>query len=274
MTQIMSVLMEEVHYAAAVMKFRLSNGRNHQSAKVLVNGSPKSGTTWMLKLIASLPGYNGVGNFDRQIKKYRTVLPGDVVHGHDWYTPELAQILTQEGIRVILMLRDPRDQLISRMFHVKRSTQHAWHERMKPMSNDEALMQCIIGGKGLPSTDTMIRLAQTWIDNEADILCVRYEDMLAEPVQNFRKVLSYLGIENAHYLAEVIVERNRFERLSVGRRIWQSGRKPGEAKHDSHFRKGIAGDWKNHLNADHIERFKEIAGQQLIDLGYEKDFEW
>ncbi len=265
---------EEIKFNWVGFQYQMGQGRRIPPAKVLVNGSPKSGTTWMLKMIMSIPGFQGVGNFQRDIKRYHTVKPGDVVHGHDLFSPELKTILKDEDIRVILMIRDPRDQLISRMFHVKRSDNHAWHGRMKDMSNDEALMLCIEGREGLPGMDMMIQLAQSWIDNDVEMLCLKYEELLADPIDQFGRVLPYLGIQDDGALAEVIVERNRFERLSVGKRIWQMGRKPGDEKTTSHFRKGIKGDWKNYLNADHVRKFKEVAGEQLIALGYEKDLDW
>ena len=40
------------------------------------------------------------------------------------------------------------------------------------------------------------------------------------------------------------------------------------------FRKGQIGSWKDHFELRHKEAFKKIAGQLLIDLGYEKDFNW
>lgn len=271
--QLFTVAGEELHYGLVRLRYQLANGQTSR-AKVLVNGSPKSGTTWMLKMIASIPGYHDVGNFDGVFEKYHTVQPGDVVHGHDWYVPELKTILLEEGIKVILMIRDPRDQLVSRMFHIKRSPVHKWHERMKDLSNDEALMMCIEGREGgLPGTDRMIKLAQTWMEGNAEALIIKYEELLADPLGHFKQVLAYLGIPNKADLAETIVERNRFERLSAGKRIWQT-RKPGQEKKDSHFRKGITGDWKNYLTEAHIKRFKEVAGEQLIQLGYEKDLNW
>lgn len=271
--QLLTVAGEEVSYGMSRLRYQLANATIPR-AKVLVNGSPKSGTTWMLKMIASIPGYRDVGNFDGVFEKYHTVKAGDVVHGHDWYVPELKTILLQEGIKVVLMIRDPRDQLVSRMFHIKRSPVHKWHERMKGLSNDEALMMCIEGREGgLPGTDRMIKLAQTWIEGNADTLFIKYEELLADPLTHFKQVLAYLGIPDKTNLADTIVERNRFERLSAGKRIWQT-RKPGEEKKDSHFRKGITGDWKNYLTPAHIQRFKEVAGEQLIQLGYEQDLNW
>lgn len=265
---------EEIKYNLIYLRQQMA-GANYERAKVLVNGSPKSGTTWMLKMIASLPGYEIVGNFDGDTQRYHSVEPGHVVHGHDWYTPELNDILARNGIKVILMVRDPRDQLVSRMFHVKRSPKHRWHERIQNMSLDEALMVCIEGREGLPGTRTMINLAQSWLHQETAVLCVKYEELLADSVGYFSQALRYIGVtKNVNALSEVIVARNRFERLSMGRRIWQNGRKPGEENAQSHFRKGITGDWKNYMKPAHIEKFKEVAGQQLIELGYEKDFNW
>lgn len=272
--RLINVAGEELKYNFVYLRQQMAEAGQNR-AKVLVNGSPKSGTTWMLKMVASLPGYEIVGNFDRDISRYHSVQPGDVIHGHDWYTPELAGILTQNGIKVILMVRDPRDQLISRMFHVKRSPKHVWHDRIQSMSLDEALTVCIEGRDGLPGTNTMIHLAQSWLDSDAKVLCVKYEELLADSVLHFAQALRYIGIhKNVDTLADVIVDRNRFERLSMGRRIWQNGRKPGEENANSHFRKGITGDWKNYMKPAHIELFKEVAGQQLIDLGYETDLNW
>ena len=40
------------------------------------------------------------------------------------------------------------------------------------------------------------------------------------------------------------------------------------------FHKGQIGAWKTEFTENHKKLFKEIAGQLLIDLGYEKDYNW
>ena len=42
----------------------------------------------------------------------------------------------------------------------------------------------------------------------------------------------------------------------------------------SAFRMGQIGSWKTTFNQRQKEEFKKVAGQLLIDLGYEKDFDW
>jgi len=40
------------------------------------------------------------------------------------------------------------------------------------------------------------------------------------------------------------------------------------------FRKRNTGDWKVHFNESLRKLFKQVAGELLIDLGYEEDFNW
>jgi hypothetical protein len=228
----------------------------------------------MFKLITSLPRYQGIGNFHGDKARYNMVRPGEVVHGHDWYTPELAQILSANGIRVVLLLRDPRDQLISRVFHVRRDLNHPWHTRLEAVDLDEALMACIEGREGLAGARAMIELTESWLDQRSDFLLVRYEKLLGDPQGEFRRCLDYLGIEISTALLDDIVARSQFERMASGKRFWKATRKPGQADPNSHFRKGVVGDWKNYLSEDHIKRFKEVAGDQLIELEYEKNLDW
>ena len=40
------------------------------------------------------------------------------------------------------------------------------------------------------------------------------------------------------------------------------------------FRQGKIGAWKEYFTQEHKDLFKKYAGQLLIDLGYEYDFDW
>ncbi|MFC1922891.1 sulfotransferase [Chloroflexota bacterium] len=206
--------------------------------KVLVNGSPKTGTTWMLKLVNSIPGYHGLGNFRGEIERYRSIRPGEVVHGHDWYTPELARILRDTDIQVVLMMRDPHDQLISRVFHIRRDETHIWHEQLKESSLDKAIKLCIEGGEGLLGTRTMVELTQSWLTNDIEIIVVRYENLIDDPYIELPRVLEYLELNFPEGLITAIIERNQFERLSMGRKFWNKARQRGQADPGSHYRKG------------------------------------
>jgi hypothetical protein len=54
----------------------------------------------------------------------------------------------------------------------------------------------------------------------------------------------------------------------------ESSRKRGQEDSSSRSRKGIVGDWKNVFTEEDKSGFKEIAGDLLIKLGYEKTNDW
>ena len=274
MKRVLDLSSEGIIYSVKSIQYLFLNNRFNKKQKVLVNGSPKTGTTWMLKLVNSIPGYHGLGNFHGEIERYRTIEPGEVVHGHDWYTNELSQILKDKDIKVVLMMRDPRDQLISRVFHIRRDENHIWHEHLKESSLDEAIELCIEGREGLPGTRTMVELSQSWFNSEIEIIVVRYEKLVDDPQIELSKVLEYLEMNLPDGLISAIIKRNQFDRLSRGRKFWDKSRRRGQADPRSHFRKGIVGDWTNYLNESQKILFKEVAGDKLIELGYENDLNW
>jgi hypothetical protein len=58
------------------------------------------------------------------------------------------------------------------------------------------------------------------------------------------------------------LDRFSFQRLAGGRR-------PGEEDPASHYRRGVAGDWRNHLTPRHLVAFRERFGDLPERLGYE-----
>ncbi|NET88578.1 MAG: sulfotransferase [Kamptonema sp. SIO1D9] len=49
---------------------------------------------------------------------------------------------------------------------------------------------------------------------------------------------------------------------------WSGGREKGEEKKTSFFRKGIIGDWKNYFNDSSLKVFQQYSGNLLTELGY------
>jgi Sulfotransferase domain len=96
---------------------------------------------------------------------------------------------------------------------------------------------------------------------------VRYEDLLERPNEEVRRLLGFRGVGTDETLVERCVGSASFEKLS-------KGRERGQEDPSSFYRKGIAGDWKNHFTEEDRRAFKEEAGELLIRLGYEEDLDW
>jgi lipopolysaccharide transport system ATP-binding protein len=63
------------------------------------------------------------------------------------------------------------------------------------------------------------------------------------------------------------VRDTRFERLS-------GGRQPGQEDPAAHFRKGIAGDWRNYFTPRIKDAFKKRFDSLLISGGFETNRAW
>jgi hypothetical protein len=96
---------------------------------------------------------------------------------------------------------------------------------------------------------------------------VRYEDLLERPEEEVGRLLRFLGADDASETVQRCIEKASFE-------SWTKGRERGHEESTAFLRKGVAGDWENVFTERDKEIFKEVAGDLLIKLGYEKDGDW
>ncbi len=94
----------------------------------------------------------------------------------------------------------------------------------------------------------------------------RYEELLADP-SSIRRALTVLAVDDSETAVQHCVAAASFKALS-------GGRAPGQEDRSHFFRKGVAGDWKNHFREEDRAIFKDEAGQGLIELGYEPNDQW
>lgn len=174
------------------------------------------------------------------------------------------QVLEQRGIPYLIMYRDVRDVAVSHVFYVQRTPWHPEHSKYDGLSVEEGLHH--FGTTLLPEFVEWIRSWHTNRDPEQSLV-VQYEDLLADTTATFHEVAHLFALPDDPDTIESIVEAHRFENLS-------GGRSRGEDGDDSFFRKGVSGDWKNHFTPKLKSLYKDVAGQSLIDFGYETDLDW
>ncbi|MEB3280991.1 MAG: sulfotransferase domain-containing protein [Lyngbya sp.] len=148
---------------------------------------------------------------------------------------------------------------------------------------------------------------QEWNYNLPNVLEIKFEEMIANPYNKFLDILQFLDLLDdspyisvksisSYLLGETLnrgmkkINPSSKNTISFNSKIyaWQAlnivyehdfsryarGRKPGQEDVKSHNRKGVAGDWKNHFEAEHKQFFKEKYGSLLVQLGYEKNNDW
>jgi len=256
------------------------HGEDYVHPVLFVAGLPKSGTTWMERMLASYPGYQELmipeaveyevgnrGSHDFELpanlfERLNDILAVLKLHVHG--STHNARVLRDANVPYLIMYRDLRDVAVSHVFYVQRTPWHPEHPVYKGVSVEEGLRH--FGKTLLPEFGDWIR---SWHANRDpdNSLVVRYEDLLADTKAIFRDVVELYELSNDSETVEAIVDAHRFENLS-------GGRTRGEDEEGSFFRKGVSGDWENHFTPSLKELFKEKAGQALIDFGYEEDLDW
>jgi hypothetical protein len=168
--------------------------------------------------------------------------------------------------KYFIVLRDPRDILVSGYYSLKFS-----HVDIPRISEQRKELESITQDDGMFRTmDNLVQpcvdIALSWAKSGAK--WIRYEELLVDDVELLSKALLVdCGLPIKKKTLEDAVLACRFEKFS-------GGRKPGQEDINSHFRKGVAGDWKNQLSPHVKAVFKERFGEALQICGYEKNPDW
>ena len=261
---------------------------------VLCNSFQKSGTHLLVGIVESLPHFHHYGrkaywhylsrarveskkihNPTQVINKLSQCLPGEIFRGHIAADPELLEFFAHHHFKHLFIYRDLRDVAVSHLFGMKkRKAIDTWPARyFYALQSDEERLEFLIKGwpndvqlQGFPHKVDYPNIGERFGENlpwlkDPNCLAIRFEDLVSAETREHthKKIVQYL-----------------LPNLSDGEiRAVLSKMGDGHNAEKSHtFRKGIPGDWRNNFSQKHISLFKELAGQMLIDLGYERDFDW
>ncbi len=196
---------------------------------------------------------------------------GMFVTAHARFHPILRDLMRELQFKQILLLRDPRDVVVSNMFYTKREpgVQHHKYYAEALRSDEERIMATIRGFGQDTLTDhprasirEMFEGYTPWLDDPSTLV-VRFEDLVGPRG----------GGVSERQLDEIRRIGDFVERPLSGEQAQQIARKM-YSKRSLTYRKGIVGDWRNHFTEDHRRIFKQVAGDILIRLGYERDTDW
>ncbi len=258
--------------------------------RVLVTSLPKSGTHLLSAVLAQfpelakfpgnridppppwswLPGGSdtvslGIGHprpVDRaRLRRFLAALnAGSFITGHTPHSPELAADLAELDFRIIAMVRDPRDVVVSKVrFANSLPEGRLDRERLKNESPERQIELATEGyalAAGQDAVDIGARLAKILAWEAEGALVVRFEDLVGEQgggsaerqTETIRAIRAHIGLPDDDAAVERAVERSY-------------GRSPT-------FRKGRSAGWRQHLSEAQAQRVVELAGADMARLGY------
>ena len=186
---------------------------------------------------------------------------------HAQADPKFMNFFKEKKHKVIFLLRDPRDQVLSMLFRVRDGRVFDPLDMSKEFGQltfDEQLDEVITGRRfGFSVTKGMVKNRMDWLKQDPEFVCVlRFENIIGKE-----------GGGTVKKQQAEVRKIAKFLNLKVGEDILNESTKGifGDA---GNFRKGQIGEWKIYFKEEHEQTFKKIFGKELIETGYEKDLNW
>ncbi len=241
---------------------------------VVVATHHKTGTVWMdgvFKAIALDLGVQYV-DFRSQYECLGEALNKPfILLNCDSNFREYSDILKRDDVRILHLVRDPRDVLISAMHYHQKSRESWLHEPIPGYDNVTYQRQL----KALPtkfdryifemehSTAGTLRDVLSWQYDRANCFEARYEDLRQDVhLTYWRKIGAFLGFDETE------------QEISC-RRFWQNSLFGGLSRlGNKHVRSGDVAQWKREFTKDLGCAFLERFPDALLSLKYENSNSW
>ncbi|XP_069840608.1 sulfotransferase 1A1-like isoform X2 [Dendropsophus ebraccatus] len=246
---------------------------------LLIVTYPKSGTTWMSEIL-DLIVHNGDvtktqrGAIFERVPFLEYAVPGmptgtEVLDGRN--SPRvikshlpvhlLPSSFWEKKSKIIYMARNPKDVVVSYYHFYRMAIVHP-----DPGTFEEFIQKFIEGKVAFGSWSDHVK--DWWkIRHQEDILYLFYEDMLEDPKREIRKVMKFIGKDLPEEMVEKIHQRTTFKTMKENSMANYSTIPSSVMDHSvsPFMRKGICGDWKDHLTVAQSELLDDYYKRELSD---------
>jgi hypothetical protein len=241
-------------------------------------GHHKAGSRWLCAILEALARdarmrYGCVSNpkwFDFDLAAYVRQHDIEILAYTNADISYVGQLSAYRGVHVI---RDPRDISVSAYFsHLSSHSDDYWpeltvhRERLSALPQDEGLLLDMEFTRTLRTDGFDLRpfdAMADWDYARPGILEAKFEALVSDPVDGVTRLLAGLGLPVPVDAIARTARAHTFKVLS-------GGREPGAEDPDSHYRRGMPGDWRQHFRQAHKDFFLANYPGLLCKLGYEK----
>lgn len=255
----------------------------HEAPPIFGNSKPKSGSHLLLQI---LNGFTQIMPYQyveadpiRTIEKegrrktkeeildeLKLVPNGVIGWGYVEATTENVSFLTSAGRVNYFIYRDPRDLLVSQVFFATDMHEgHGMHDYYNSLPDISARLKVAITGidrDGIRMVSVKERYEGVfqWLEQK-NVLCLRFEDLINNRNATLNAMLD--EVDKTGYKIPMPREKaleNLIESI--------------QPKKSHTFRAGKTGGWKTYFTEEHKTLFKDIAGDLVVRLRYEKSNDW
>lgn len=184
------------------------------------------------------------------------------------YAENLENILEDNNIKMLYIIRDPRDVLVSHFHHHLRDKSYDGYKLMNLKENDkDRILLSLYGFNHNTNYPTLslkerVNRSKGWyFSRNKNICAIKFEDIIGlegssseeKQIESIQKIENFLNLEKNFLLQQ----KNKIYHQNA-----------------ETFRKGQVKDWINYLSGDLKKNVKDEIGEVLIELGYENDTNW
>ncbi|MCC7417212.1 MAG: sulfotransferase domain-containing protein [Acidobacteria bacterium] len=259
-------------------------------SKILLTSAPKAGTHLLMGALngllelrrrpLTLEPYQP---WQRHAAQLARMAGTRFAWGHLAASPPVLRMAARMDLRVVVMLRDPRDVVISFVDHVCRLKPHVLRAYFESLPDEAAKLRAAIVGApaaacrrdeavvrsgyydgytGFADIGTVLRSYLLW-EQHPRVIFSRFETLVGERGGGTRerqraeiaRIASFLGLQHQDSRIEGICDRLFDQQAAT-------------------FNVGRAGRWRELFDADARAIFEEVAGAELRRLGYADNGAW
>jgi hypothetical protein len=248
--------------------------------RMLIVGYPKSGNTWLTRLTAELLAAPVKGFWKEPLNKeiavegHHRVSDIEVYKGHHAYGAMRRDFNLAD---VVYIVRDVRDVALSGAHYfsfrppswfgkvtmgTRRLTAVARTESLEAIRICRMILALADGNR-----DVSPWCAQPWDEHiyaylDAGACVIKYEDLLAAPERQCRRLLAHFGVERSAAQIQHAIAAQTFQ--AAKRRFLAEG----DERRANFLRAGRSGAWSTDLSPAQQQFCRERFGKLLSQLGY------
>jgi Sulfotransferase domain len=244
---------------------------------------PKSGTHLLDQILL---GFSRVAPFSKRLQSFYaeyegesgikrepgqaltwldSLRPRDIASAHLFARPKAISQVTSSAFVPYFIFRDPRDVVVSHVYYVTDiEARHVHHDYYASLPDFDSRLNISILGRpeaGVEFPDIAGRFAPYlgWLE-EPSVMKIHFEELVNDRASTLTCIMD-------HFLARVPLQASR-------QLILDSLESSINPQKSPTFRSGKTGEWKKYFRPEHKKIFKDVAGDLLVRLGYEKNNDW
>ncbi|KAL6661293.1 hypothetical protein ACP70R_000677 [Stipagrostis hirtigluma subsp. patula] len=275
---------------------------NLSPTDILIASVPKSGTTWLKALCFATARRSVYSPFDSSHpllcnNSHDCVKNMDVLWFLDAYDGEMPRIISTHmpysllperatadgsGCRIVHISRDPKDTLVS-SWHFDTKAERAAGNGAQTMATAVAVkfeeaFELYCQGRYIlgPPWEHAREYWEASKRRPKNLLCLKYEEMLCDPASNLRKMAAFIGCPFSEAEEESGVVHAILELCTIDKQRSLEVNKSGAyvikgvstIGNEHFYRKGVAGDWRNHMTSEMAARLDGIVKEAIKGSGF------